>query len=300
MNSKKNKNTGMTYFRVKEKTELIDFLLQKMGGMSRTSVKNLLSHRQIFVNDKVTTQYNFQLSENDKVSVMSARGNIELTHPKLRILFEDSYIIVVEKRNGLLTVSTGKSGEMTAFSILKNYVKKQSVRNQIFIVHRLDRETSGVLVFAKSREIQLTLQENWHTIVLQRKYFAVVHGVMANQEDILISYLKEHPKSLKVHSSKTNDGGQKAVTHYKLIKTNGKFSLLEINLETGRKNQIRVHLNDIEHPIVGDKKYGLQINPVSRLALHAAVLEFIHPATNLPVRFSSPMPKEFLQLLRQN
>ena len=300
MNREVNKDTGKTHFRVVEKVELMDFLLQKTGGMSRTSVKNLLAHRQVFVNDKITTQYNHQLVANDKVAVSSARGNTELSHPKLRILFEDSYIIVVEKKNGLLTVSTGKGDETTAFSILKNYVKKQSPKNHIYIVHRLDRDTSGVLVFAKSREIQLALQENWHTIVQCRTYITVVEGVMPKQEDILVSWLKENPKSLKIHSSKTDNGGQKSVTHYKSIKTNERFSLLEINLQTGRKNQIRVHLQQIAHPIVGDKKYGSQINPVGRMALHAMILEFVHPATKRSVRFESPLPKEFMRLLRHN
>ena len=297
-NNFQNNNAGKTRFGVGEKAELMDFLLQKMGGMSRTSVKNLLAHRQVGVNDKIVTQYNYQLVENDKVTVSSARGNIELSHPKLRILFEDSYLFVVEKKHGLLTVSTGKSDETTAFSILKNYVKKQSPKNHIYIVHRLDRDTSGVLVFAKSREIQLALQQNWHTIVRRRTYNAVVEGIILKQEDTIVSWLTENPKSLKIHSSKTDNGGQKALTHYKLIKSNEKFSLLEINLETGRKNQIRVHLQQIGHPIVGDKKYGSTVNPIGRIALHAKILDFFHPATHRPVSFQSPVPKEFMRIIK--
>ncbi|GHV43849.1 pseudouridine synthase [Bacteroidia bacterium] len=296
-NNFQNKNNEKTNFRVAEKIELMDFLLKKMGGMSRNSVKNLLAHRQVSVNGKIVTQYNHQLAENDKITVSNARGNIELSHPKLRILFEDPYIIVVEKKHGLLTVSTGKSDETTVFSILKNYVKKQSPQNHIYIVHRLDRDTSGVLVFAKQRETQLALQENWHTIVRQRTYFAVVEGFMPKNEDTLISWLTENPKSLKIHSSRTDNGGQKSVTHYKSIKSNEKYSLLEINLETGRKNQIRVHLQEAEHPIVGDKKYGSENNPIGRMALHAKILDFFHPVTHHPVRFESPVPKEFMKIL---
>jgi 23S rRNA pseudouridine1911/1915/1917 synthase len=292
-----NKNIGTTNFRIVQQAKLMDFLLKKMGGMSRTSVKNLLAHRQVFVNDKIITQYNYQLVENDKLTISSRRGNIELSHPKLRILFEDSYIIIVEKKHGLLTVSTGKSYETTAFSILRNYVKRQAPQNHIYVVHRLDRETSGVLVFAKSREIQFVLQETWHTIVRQRTYIAVVEGVMSKQENTLVSWLSENPISLKIHSSATNNGGQKAVTHYKLIKSNEKFSLLEIDLETGRKNQIRVHLQEIGHTIVGDKKYDSICNPIGRMALHARTLDFIHPVTRCPVRFESPVPKEFMKLV---
>ncbi|MDR2824729.1 MAG: RluA family pseudouridine synthase [Prevotellaceae bacterium] len=296
-NNFQNKNAGKTHFRITEKVELMDFLLKKMGGMSRNSVKSLLAHRQISVNGKIMTLYNHQLIENDRVVVSSARGNVELAHPKLRILFEDQYIIVVEKKHGLLTVSTSKGDEITAFSILKNYVKKQSPQNRIFVVHRLDRDTSGVLVFAKQRETQLALQENWHTNVRQRTYFAVVEGVMPQKEDTVVSWLTENPKSLKIHSSEMDNGGQKAVTHYKSMKSNEKFSLLEINLETGRKNLIRVHLQESGQSVVGDKKYGATTNPLGRLALHAKILEFFHPVSHNVVRFESPVPKEFMRVI---
>lgn len=295
---KKTKAPGETTLRVNEPAELMQFLLAKMGGMSRNSVKSLLSHRQVMVNGKVTTLFNTALKAGDTVLISSARGNIELTHPKLKVIFEDQYLIVVEKKEGLLTVTTGKSDETTAFSILKNYVKKASPQNRIYVVHRLDRETSGVIMFAKTREIQLALQENWHRVITRRVYVALVEGKVEKPEDTIVTWLTENEKSLKIHSSKVDNGGQQAVTHYRTIKSNDKFSLLEVELETGRKNQIRVHMQDIGHPIVGDKKYGSEVSPIGRVGLHARVLAFIHPMSLENVTFETHVPKKFTSIFR--
>jgi len=285
-----------TKLKVTEPVELMTFLLAKMGGMSRNSIKSLLAHRQVKVNNKVTTQFNLPLQLNDIVTVTSGRGNIELSHPKLRIIFEDDSLIVVEKKEGLLTVSTGKSDETTAFSILKNHVKKSSPQNRIYVVHRLDRETSGVIMFAKTKEVQLILQENWHRIVTRRIYVALVEGKVEKQQDTIVTWLTENEKSLKIHSSDTDNGGQQAITHYRCIKSNENYSLLEIELETGRKNQIRVHLQGIGHPIAGDKKYGAGISPISRLGLHARLLAFYHPISTEIVSFETPVPRNFLNI----
>ena len=296
---KKTKAPGETTLRVNEPAELMQFLLAKMGGMSRNSVKSLLSHRQVMVNGKVTTLFNTALKAGDTVLISSARGNIELTHPKLKIIFEDQYLIVVEKKEGLLTVSTGKSDETTAFSILKNYVKKASPQNRIYVVHRLDRETSGIIMFAKTREIQLALQENWHRVITRRVYVALVEGKVEKPKDTIVTWLTENEKSLKIHSSNVDNGGQQAVTHYRTLKANDRFSLLEVELETGRKNQIRVHMQDIGHPIAGDKKYGSEISPIGRMGLHARVLAFIHPMSLENVTFETQMPKKFASVFHE-
>jgi len=297
-NPKPNSKANETSLKVTEQAELMTFLLAKMGGMSRNSVKSLLSHRQVSVNNKVTTLYYTVLKPGDNVSISSSKGNTELTHPKLRILFEDNSLIVVLKKEGLLTVSTGKTDETTAFSILKNHVKKASSQNRIYVVHRLDRETSGVIIFAKNRETQLALQENWHKIILKRIYVAVVEGKPEKGKDTIITWLTENEKSLKVHSSAINNGGQQAITHYKLLKSNDKLSLLELELETGRKNQIRVHMHELGTPVTGDKKYGAGFNPLGRMALHARLIEFIHPDTGKKVRFETPIPTEFLNVVK--
>jgi len=285
-----------TLLKATEPVELMTFLLAKMGGMSRNSVKSLLAHRQIMVNSKITTLFNQMLQPNDLVTVNSSRGNIELKHPKLRIIFEDEYLIIVEKKEGLLTVIAGDSEETTAFSILKNHVKKSSPTNRIYTVHRLDRETSGVIMFAKNREVQQILQENWHRIITRRIYVALVEGVVEKDEDTITTWLSENDKSLKIHSSDTDNGGQQAITHYRKIKSNENYTLLEIELETGRKNQIRVHMQGIGHPIVGDKKYGAGPSPIDRMGLHARLLAFYHPVTTEIVSFETPVPRNFLNI----
>lgn len=288
--------TKSTLLKVVEETDLMTFLLSKMGGMKRNSVKSMLSHRQVLVNGTITTQFNLGLKQGDKVEVVSSRGNIELKHPKLRIIFEDKDLIVIEKKEGLLTVITNREDETTAFSILKSYVRKSSPANRIYVVHRLDRDTSGILMVAKSREIQLKLQENWHRVVTNRVYVAVVEGKIEKKQDTIVSWLSENEKSLKVHSMRHDDGGQKAVTHYKCLKYNEHYSLLELHLDTGRKNQIRAHMESIGHSIVGDEKYGSKTNPLGRMALHARILEFIHPVTLEKVRFETAIPPAFTKI----
>ena len=293
-----------TSFRVEAATELMPFLLSKLGGMTRTSVKQLLSQRRVTVNAGIQTRHDTPLKPGDKVQVLQGRGNIELRHPKLRIIYEDDALIIVEKKNGLLTVPYNpKSSEMTAYSILKEYVKKQSRSATVHVVHRLDRETSGVLVFAKSAELQEYMRTYWRQLVTKRTYVALVEGLLEKKEGTLTTWLTEDPHTGMVYSSPKDDGGQKAVTHYKVIKeyesgvgsSEKAVSLLELNLETGRTNQIRVHMQSIGHPVIGDRKYGHgnEYSPVDRLCLHAKVLEFIHPMTEKKVRFETSMPKDF-------
>ena len=297
-----------TSFRVEAAAELMPFLLSKLGGMTRTSVKQLLSQRRVTVNAGIQTRHDTLLKAGDVVQVLQGRGNIELRHPKLRIIYEDDALIIVEKKNGLLTVPYNpKSSEMTAYSILKEYVKKESKRNTVHVVHRLDRETSGVLVFAKSPELQEYMRTYWRQLVTKRTYVALVEGVFEQKEGTITTWLTEDAHTGMVYSSPQDDGGQKAVTHYKVLKSTvmGEgdqqlpVSLVELNLETGRTNQIRVHMQSIGHPVIGDRKYGHgnEYSPVDRLCLHAKVLEFIHPMTEKKVRFEAAMPKEFMKPL---
>ena len=297
-----------TSFRVEAAAELMPFLLSKLGGMTRTSVKQLLSQRRVTVNAGIQTRHDTPLKAGDVVQVLQGRGNIELRHPKLRIIYEDDALIIVEKKNGLLTVPYNpKSSEMTAYSILKEYVKKESKRNTVHVVHRLDRETSGVLVFAKSPELQEYMRTYWRQLVTKRTYVALVEGVFEQKEGTITTWLTEDPHTGMVYSSPQDDGGQKAVTHYKVLKSTvmGEgnqqlaVSLVELNLETGRTNQIRVHMQSVGHPVIGDRKYGHgnEYSPVDRLCLHAKVLEFIHPMTETKVRFEAAMPKEFMKPL---
>ena len=282
------------------------FLLSKLGGMTRTSVKQLLSQRRVTVNAGVQTRHDTPLQGGDVVQVLQGRGNVELRHPKLRVVYEDDALIVVEKKNGVLTVPVkADSKEMTVFSILKEYVKKQSYRNTVHVVHRLDRETSGLLVFAKSQELQEYMRTYWRQLVTKRTYVALVEGILDKKEGKITSWLTEDNRTALVSSSPVDNGGQLAITNYKVLKeislpvgdvdVKAAYSLVELNLETGRTNQIRVHMASMGHPVVGDRKYGNgnEYSPIDRLCLHARVLEFIHPMTEKKVRFEAPLPKEF-------
>lgn len=286
--------------------ELLPFLLSKMGGMTRTSIKQLLGQRRVTVNGAIQTRHDVPVHKGDTVTISSGRGNGELHHPKLSIVYEDEWLIVVEKKVGLLTVPTYPgSTETTAFSILKNYVKHQDVHNGIYVVHRLDRETSGLLVFAKTSELQEYMRTYWRQLVTKRTYVALVEGILDKKSGKITTWLTEDKRNAVVYSSPTDDGGQMAVTNYKVLKetvpaADLPLSLLELNLETGRTNQIRVHMQSIGHPVIGDRKYGHgnEYSPIDRLCLHARVLEFIHPATEQKVHFETPTPKEFLRVFR--
>lgn len=223
---------------------------------------------------------------------------------KLDILYEDDCIIVADKPSGLLTMSTGKEGEITAYSILTDYVRSaRGGRNtrdkgRIFIVHRLDRDTSGVIVFAKDEQTKHALQDDWNETILERKYIAAVEGTLEYDEGTVASYLKDNPKSMKVSSSWTDNGGKYSVTHFKVLRSSGQYSLVEFELETGRKNQIRVHASVIGNPVAGDRKYGSVSNPLHRLCLHASTLAFHHPRTGQLLRFDTGIPKDFMRLCR--
>ena len=301
-----------TLFRVDEQISLLDFLLARMGGMTRTSVKQMLTQRRVSVAGAVQTRGDYTLMPGDRVAISAGRGNSALTHPKLSLLYEDDYLLVVYKRPGLLTVPTRpESSETTALSILRAYVRRQHPRNSVFVVHRLDRETSGVLVFARSEKLQHYMREYWRQLVTERTYIALAEGLFEQKEGTITTWLTEDNRTTRVYSSPTDNGGQKAITHYKVLRQSqiinhksqiinqeAPLSLLELHLETGRTNQIRVHLASMGHPVVGDRKYGhgLDYSPVDRLCLHAKVLAFIHPATEKKVRFEAPVPKEFNRL----
>ena len=301
-----------TVLRVEQDGLLMDFLQTKMGGMAKSSIKQLLGQRRVTINNAIQTRHDTPIRRGDTVVVASGRGNIELRHPKLRIIYEDDALIVVEKKNGLLTVPVNqKSSETTVFSILKEYAKKQSYRNTVHVVHRLDRETSGLLVFAKSPELQEYMRTYWRQLVTKRTYVALVEGKLEKKEGKITSWLTENPRTALVSSSPVDNGGQLAITNYKVLRESNlqtdemdlgaAYSLVELNLETGRTNQIRVHMATIGHPVVGDRKYGHgnESSPIDRLCLHARTLEFIHPMTEKKVRFEASTPKEFARIFTQ-
>lgn len=215
----------------------------------------------------------------------------------LEIVYEDEFIIVVNKAAGLLTISTGDAGEVTAYSLLTDYVRRRDRRQRIFIVHRLDRDTSGLLVFAKTERVKRDLQDGWNDNVIERTYIAVTAGCPPRESGTITSWLTENPKSKMVYSCRYDNGGRKAVTHFKLIRQGNPYCLVEFDLETGRKNQIRVHAAAGGFPVAGDRKYGQGPCPAGRLCLHARSLSFRHPVTAEVLRFSTPTPKVFKKMI---
>ncbi len=278
---------------VKKADQLLNFLIAAMPEKSRSEIKSFLSHRQIVIDGKVVTAFDHPLKVNDTVSVRAIGEEKPNPNHKVRIVFEDEHLLIVDKKNGVLTMSTGKEDEQTAYTVMMEHVRRRHRNNRIFIVHRLDRETSGLLIFAKSEEAQFRLQHNWNENIIKRAYVAVVEGVPDPHDGTIKNWLLENRKSLKMHSSPTDNGGKLAITHYRTLKHNGQYTLLELNLETGRKNQIRVHMSDLGTPIAGDKKYGAASNPLGRICLHARSLVFKHPFTFEMMSFDTGIPKNF-------
>ncbi|MGZ9583507.1 RluA family pseudouridine synthase [Paenibacillus marinisediminis] len=283
-------------YTVNEPSELLSFLLNTITNRGRNSIKSLLSHGQVLVNDRVETAYNYPLQPGQSVTIRKERAADIPVMSGLRILHEDDDLIVIHKDAGLLSISGAQDEELTAYRQLMTHVRLADPKNRIFVVHRLDRDTSGVMMFAKSEHVQQQLQNSWKEFVQKRLYVALVEGAVKKTEGTISSWLKE-TKTLKMYSSPFPNDGQHAVTHFKLLESSRFYSLLEVELETGRKNQIRVHMSDIGHPIVGDKKYGSKSKPIGRMGLHARVLTFTHPTTGKLMHFETEIPKKFTNLI---
>ncbi|WP_040950456.1 RluA family pseudouridine synthase [Gorillibacterium massiliense] len=286
-------------YTVTEPVQLLNFLLAKMSGKGRNSVKAVLARGQVSVNGQATTAYNFPLVPGQTVAISTEKTEEKPPLMGLSIIYEDEAILVVDKEAGLLSVASPQENEITAYRQLTAYVRSENPQNRIFVVHRLDRDTSGVMMFAKSEEVQQTLQNNWQDAVKERTYVALVEGTVHKSEGTIKSWLKES-STLKMYSSPQPGDGQLAVTNYKVMQTGNGFSLLSVNLETGRKNQIRVHMQDIGHSVAGDKKYGAKSKGIGRLGLHARLLAFTHPTTGKLMRFESPVPPVFYRFFKQH
>lgn len=294
LSKKQQRQTSHTLeFIVEEPTTLRPFLFEAMPNRGRNSVKSILRRGQVSVDDHIETQYNYELHPGQTVSILKNKAAVkEGALLGLSILYEDADLIVVDKEAGLLTIATKKEKKRTAHHQLMLYVRKEHPGNRVFIVHRLDQDTSGLMVFAKNEAAKNKLQRYWRENVKERGYLALVEGSFEKQSGSFSSWLNE-TKTHRMYSSFTKDDGQFAKTHYKLIQANKECSLLEVELDTGRKNQIRVHMYDMGHPVIGDKKYGAKTNAIRRLGLHAQTLSFIHPTTGELKTFTSPAPKVF-------
>jgi len=273
-------------FQVRQPAPLLAFLLAQKTGKSRNNLKSLLKWGQIWVDGRAVTQFDYPLAAGQMVELRPPEP-VEATLP-FPILFEDETLLVVDKPAGLLSMATDKEKERTAYFMATEYVREKT-GGRIFIVHRLDRDTSGVLLFAKNEETKHLFQDQWGDIVRRRGYLAIVEGQLSPPEGEVRSSLRE-TKTHLVYSVPTGMDGKEAVTQYRVRNVHGGYSLVEVDLKTGRKNQIRVHMSDLGHPIAGDKQYGATTNPVGRLALHANALELEHPETKQLLRFSAPLP----------
>lgn len=281
-------------FKVKEECELLQFLLSKYPQLSRNAVKSLLSNHQVSVDGAPVSQFNLKLAKEDIV-IVSKRRISKKERADLPIIFENDELIVINKPSGLLSIASDTEKSRTAYRMVTDYLQQKDRHSRVFVVHRLDEDTSGVLVFAKNPKIRDLLQKQWSDIVLSRGYFAIVEGKMEKKADTFIDYLKENSLNL-VYITKDRKSGKKSITKYSVLKENKNYSLLDVHIDTGRKNQIRVQLGERGHHIIGDDKYGEPSNPISRLGLHAYELVFIHPATNKKCIFKAPIPKEFDKL----
>ena len=276
---------------VEKDGELLDYLYEHLD-MPKKRVKQYLTHGSIYVNNNKTTKHDYKLIAGMNI-VINTGGNTKSL--PFDILFEDEHIIVVNKPSGLLTIATNKEKENTLYHIVREYLVSKNKNARIFIVHRLDKDTSGVVVLAKDEKTKNKLQENWNDYVSLREYVAVVHGKLKKDSDRIVQYLKETKTNL-VYVARNNDG-KEAITNYEVVKSNDEYSLLTIRIETGRKNQIRVAFATLNNPIVGDKKYGIK-DGFNRLYLHANRLKLYYPEIGKDILFETGVPNEFKKIIK--
>lgn len=292
-------------FKVNKSEELLAFLMN--NGITHSTAKSLLTKHQVLVNGNVVSQYNLLLVKDDEIKITKRSVKDAFILPKqtspvkkkiklpFDIIYQDEDIIAINKPAGLLSVESDNQNE-SAYAYMLQYFQNKDKKLRPFILHRIDKETSGVLIFAKNPVIHSMLKLHWNDLVKTREYIALVEGEMEQNQGTYVSYLKLNKNNLMFSSP--DKTGQRAVTNYVVIKKNKDYSLLKVNIDTGRKNQIRVHMHDIHHSIVGDDKYGYSKNPLNRLGLHASKLEFVNPKTKQLISISAPTPTLFEKVFK--
>ena len=280
-------------YMVEHDQPLLDFLLEKAQGQSRSKIKATLQGHGVLVGKTCITQFDYPLKPGMRVSVSKTKRNLNVLRSRyVKIVYEDQFLVVVDKAVGILSMAAGHSS-LNVKAVLDEYFHKSRQHCQAHVVHRLDRDTSGLMIYAKDMQTEQSLEQDWHNIVYDRRYVALLSGKMEQQEGTISSWLKDNSAYI-TYSSPVDNGGKYAVTHFYTLDTIGNRSLVEFRLETGRKNQIRVHAADIGHPVCGDVKYGNGDDPIGRLCLHAYVLCFYHPVTHERMEFSTPVPQAFI------
>lgn len=283
-------------YTVEEDAQLLDWLIANFKGLSRNKVKDTLHGRGIKVNGKIVTQFDYPLTRGMKISVSKSKKNDTFKSRYVNLVYEDPYLVVIEKKPGILSMAAGHKS-LNVKTVLDDYFRQTKQRCTAHVVHRLDRDTSGLMVYAKDMQTEQTLEHEWHNIVYDRRYVAVVSGEMEEDEGTIANWLKDN-KAYVTYSSPVDNGGKYAVTHFHVLDRTTEHSLVEYKLETGRKNQIRVHSADMNHPVCGDVKYGNGDDPIHRLCLHAYMLHFFHPVTRARMEFETPIPSQFRMLFK--
>lgn len=283
-------------YTVEEDAQLLDWLIANLKGLSRNKVKDTLHGRGIKVNGKIVTQFDYPLTRGMKISVSKSKKNDTFKSRYVNLVYEDPYLVVIEKKPGILSMAAGHKS-LNVKTVLDDYFRQTKQRCTAHVVHRLDRDTSGLMVYAKDMQTEQTLEHEWHNIVYDRRYVAVVSGEMEEDEGTIANWLKDN-KAYVTYSSPVDNGGKYAVTHFHVLDRTTEHSLVEYKLETGRKNQIRVHSADMNHPVCGDVKYGNGDDPIHRLSLHAYMLHFFHPVTRARMEFETPIPSQFRMLFK--
>ncbi len=281
-------------FVVEHEDTLLNWLLAHIKE-SRTKIKATLSGHGVRVNGKIISKFDYPLAPGMKIAVSKSKKNDTFKNKYVKIVYEDKFLVVLEKNVGILSMAAGHSS-LNVKAVLDDYFRRSKQRCTAHVVHRLDRETSGLMIYAKDKQTELKLEEDWHHTVYDRRYVALLSGELMQDEGTIENWLKDN-SAYFTYSSPVDNGGKYAITHFHVLRRAHGYSLVEFKLETGRKNQIRVHAADMGTPVCGDMKYGNGDDPIGRLCLHAYVLCFTHPVTHQRLEFNTAMPSQFLQVV---
>lgn len=294
-NMSQRKFDNIKVFKVDEETTLLPFLYTVLEGKSKSEVKSMLKYRHVAIRGKAVTQFDTPLIPGDTVQVNYGRSFYRFSNPQVRIIYEDDWIIVIEKASGLLSVANDNSKDRNAYKIVSDYISHVNPDSSLYVCHRLDQFTSGILLFSKDEKLMNEMRSNWDFYVKERKYMCVTENVPSKNEDTIESFLTQNSR-MQMFSTDNEEEGSRAVTHYRVIQSRGRYALVDVEIFTGKKNQIRVHMSEIGCPIAGDFKYGAETNPARRLMLHNYRLSFIHPVSGELMRFSLSTPPVFRKL----
>lgn len=285
-----------TRFYVKQNSTIMDFLSQQMQGKSRTSLKQLLTGGYIVVNDGTVTNFSQPVKPGDVVTLVRSKKSVVKLPSALKIVYEDDFLMVVSKEAGLLSISSSRSNRGTVLAYLQDYVKQRNPKASVFLVHRLERELSGLMVFAKSVKIQAQLEEHLGHHGGCHRYIALLEGFVEKDECTVETWLKEVQNGVRLVVGSDGEGRQ-SLTRCRVIDSSPFFTLAELESSTGRKADVRAHMQHIGHPVAGDSRYGSRHNPIDRLAFHASDIEFTHPVSGKKMSFKAAVPPDFVKVI---